>query len=323
MDAEGCMVVGGEVPEAVVEAGYAQPVVQQDPAAAQPQPTMQQAAPVTQQAPQPSAGDASPPPAILAAPSFNAAQKTADLAGKVAMVTGASTGVGLAVVNQFVHSGASVIMVDNNEEALQAAVHSLGGNANMVLPITGDTAHKAAVDFMIQQGVQTFGRLDILVCCAAGIATTPMEQISEQEWGAVLGANLTGPFLCVQAASALMKQSGAGGRIITVASQAAKTLNVFGGVHYHASKAGLLGLTRQSAKELGQFGITVNTVCPGAIDTDDFHQACMGQHLRLNTPLKRLGLADEVANVVSFLASDLAAYVTGASYDVNGGDVMV
>jgi len=198
---------------------------------------------------------------------------------------------------------------------------SLGGNANMVLPITGDTAHKAAVDFMITQGVQTFGRLDILVCCNNVISTTPMEAIAEEEWGHVLGANLTGPFLCMQAAAEHMKPNGTG-RIVHVAAQAAKSLGVFGGVHYHASKAGLLGLTRQGAKELGAFGITVNAVCPGAIDTEDFHEAAVGQHLRLVTPLKRLGQADEVANVVSFLASDLAGYVTGASYDVNGGDSM-
>lgn len=314
MDAEGCTVFGAE--EAVCP-----PAPQQQPSPQeqmQPLPSPQpQAAPVMQ-APQPTA-DASPQ--MLQAPSFNTAQKTADLKGKVAMVTGACAGVGLAVVSQFVNSGASVIMVDSNEEALQAAVLSLGGNANMVLPITGDTAHKAAVDFMIQQGMSTFGRLDILVCTTNDINTSPIEAIAEQEWAQVLNANLTGPFFCIQAAAECMKPNGYG-RIITVASQAAKSLFCFGGVHYHASKAGLLGLTRQSAKELGQYGITVNSVCPGAIDTQDFQAAAVGQHLRLNTPLKRLGQADEVANVVSFLASDLAAYVTGASYDVNGGDTM-
>jgi len=267
------------------------------------------------------APDGSPQPMVIQAPSFNTAQKTADLGGKVAMVTGASAGVGLAVVTQFVNSGASVIMVDSNEDALQAAVLSLGGNANMVLPITGDTAHKAAVDFMIQQGMSTFGRIDILVCTTNDINTTPIEAIAEQEWNRVLSNNLTGPFLCMQAAAECMKPNGYG-RIITVASQAAKSLFCFGGVHFHASKAGLLGLTRQAARELGQYGITVNSVCPGATDTQDFHDACVGQHLRLNTPLKRLGQPDEVANVVSFLASDLAGYVTGSAYDVNGGDTM-
>jgi len=258
----------------------------------------------------------------MQAPSPGQGPRGPELSQRVALVTGASKGVGLAVVRQFVASGATVVMVDSQEDLLQAAVMQLGGNGHQVLPITGDVSHKAAVDFMIQQAINAYGKLDILVCCSDDISLGALEDVDINAWEHSMRSNLTGPFICLQTASGYMKQQGYG-RIVNVAAQASKTLGCFGGVHYHASKAGILGLTRQAAKELGEYGITVNCVCPGAIDTPEFHNAAaQSGHLKLNTPLKRLGTVDEVANVVSFLAGDLAGYVTGASYDVNGGDVM-
>lgn len=240
---------------------------------------------------------------------------------RIAMVTGASRGVGLAVVQKLVEGGAQVLMVDNEEQALQEAVLMLGGYGGAVLPITGDVGHKVAVDFMVGEVVARYGHLDILVCCHNSNFSTPLELVDEEEWNMCINTNLTGTFLCDQAAAEYMKPNGYG-RIVNVTSQAGKTLGCYGGAHYHAAKAGILGFTRQAAKELGPFAVTCNAVCIGAIESPDFHDGIAGQQLRLNTPLKRLGTAEEAASVICFLASESSGYVTGATFDVNGGDVM-
>jgi 3-oxoacyl-[acyl-carrier protein] reductase len=172
---------------------------------------------------------------------------------------------------------------------------------------------------------ERFGRLDILVNNAAAAYSTRFEQISEEEWRRALDVNLTAAFLCIQAAVPAMKSRGYG-RVINLSSTAGKSVSTLGGAHYTASKAGLLGLTRAAAKELGPFGITVNAVCPGLIDTELTREHATPEELAAHArsfPIQRLGTATEVADLICFLASEQAGYITGAALDINGGDLMI
>ena len=170
-----------------------------------------------------------------------------------------------------------------------------------------------------------FGRVDILVNNAAHARSTRFADLSAEEWRAALEVNLTAPFLLIQAVLPAMRAQQYG-RIVNVSSLAGRTVSTLGGAHYTASKAGLLGLTRAAAKELGKFGITVNAVCPGMIDTELTHENATPDELaRLAAgyPVPRLGTALEVADLICFAASESAGYITGAAFDINGGDLMI
>jgi NAD(P)-dependent dehydrogenase (short-subunit alcohol dehydrogenase family) len=160
---------------------------------------------------------------------------------------------------------------------------------------------------------------------AALALSTRFERISEEEWRRAMDVNVTAPFLLVRAVLPGMKAAGFG-RIVNISSTAGKSVSTLGGAHYTASKAGLLGLTRAAAKELGPFGITVNAVCPGLIDTELTREHAspeeLADHAR-SFPVQRLGTAAEVADLICFLASEQAGYITGASLDINGGDLMI
>jgi len=155
--------------------------------------------------------------------------------------------------------------------------------------------------------------------------TTRFEQISAEEWRQALEVNLTAPFLLMQAVVPAMKRQQYG-RIINISSTAGRMVSTLGGAHYTTSKTGLLGLTRAAAKELGKYGITVNAVCPGMIDTELTRESASTQlldQLAQGYPVPRLGTALEVADLICFAASDRAGYITGASLDINGGDLMM
>jgi 3-oxoacyl-[acyl-carrier protein] reductase len=156
-------------------------------------------------------------------------------------------------------------------------------------------------------------------------ATCALPMIPLAEWRRTLDVNLTAVFLCAKAVVPAMTAQGFG-RIVNVSSTAGKSVSTLGGAHYTASKAGVLGLTRAAAKELAPLGITVNAVCPGLIDTEMVRQNVAADRLeayRRSFPIPRLGTAEEVADLIAFLASDQAGYVTGASFDITGGDLMV
>jgi NAD(P)-dependent dehydrogenase (short-subunit alcohol dehydrogenase family) len=248
-----------------------------------------------------------------------------DLSGRAALVTGAARGLGKAAALRLLESGAAVAL--NVRRAEQAA--ALGGDlaafSGRAMVVLGDVADPAAVTAMVGEVVARFGRLDVLVNNAAAAYSTRFEQISEEEWRRALDVNLTAAFLLIRAALPAMKANGYG-RVVNLSSTAGKSVSTLGGAHYTASKAGLLGLTRAAAKELGPYGITVNAICPGLIDTELTREHATPEALAAHArsfPIQRLGTASEVADLVAFLASDAAGYITGASLDINGGDLMI
>jgi NAD(P)-dependent dehydrogenase (short-subunit alcohol dehydrogenase family) len=244
------------------------------------------------------------------------------LAGRVALVTGAARGLGRATAERLLAAGARVAVNVRRPEQAEALVQALGEG---VLTLTGDIAVSATVRAFVAEVLDRFGRLDILVNNAAAAYSTRFERISEEEWRRALDVNLTAAFLCMQAVVPAMKAQGFG-RVINLSSTAGKSVSTLGGAHYTASKAGLLGLTRAAAKELGPFGITVNAVCPGLIDTELTREHATPEDLAAyarSFPIPRLGTAAEVADLICFLASEQAGYITGASLDINGGDLMI
>ena len=189
----------------------------------------------------------------------------------------------------------------------------------------GDISDRQTVQTLVADIVQQFGRLDVLVNNAAIASATRFEQLTEDEWRATIDTNLTGAFFCMQAVVAAMNRQGYG-RIINVSSLAGRSVSTLGGAHYTTSKAGLLGLTRAGAKELGLHGITVNAVCPGLFDTELTHANATEERLnavKQTFPIPRLGKPEEVADLICFLASESAGYITGASFDINGGSLMI
>ena len=160
---------------------------------------------------------------------------------------------------------------------------------------------------------------------AAIASATRIEELTEDEWRATIDTNLTAAFFCIQSVVSVMKSQGYG-RIINVSSLAGRSVSTLGGAHYTASKAGMLGLTRAAAKELGAHGITVNAVCPGLFDTELTHANATQERLDAvsqNFPIARLGKPEEVSDLICFLASEAAGYITGASFDINGGSLMI
>lgn len=180
-------------------------------------------------------------------------------------------------------------------------------------------------DEIVRRTLDRFGRVDILVNNAAMARSTRFPDLTAEEWREALEVNLTAPFLLTKAVLPTMKAQQYG-RIVNVSSSAGRTVSTLGGAHYTASKAGLLGLTRAAAKELGKYGITVNAVCPGMIDTELTHENAspeLLERLAASYPIPRLGTALEVADLICFAASESAGYITGASFDINGGDLMM
>ena len=178
---------------------------------------------------------------------------------------------------------------------------------------------------MVADITERFGRLDILVNNAGIVSPTAFEAIEESEWRRVLDVNVNGVFFCTQAVIPAMKANGYG-RIVNFSSTAGKNVSTVGGASYTTSKAAVLGLSRAAAKELAPYGITVNAVCPGMIDTDMLRVAWSEERIQEyipSIPLNRMGRPAEVAELVCFLASDRAAYITGAALDITGGELMV
>ena len=204
----------------------------------------------------------------------------------------------------------------------EATARELGGK---VLAVPGDLEHDGVAESLVARTLAELGRLDILVNNAALPFTTRFEQITPAEWRRAVEVNLTMPFLITRAALPAMKAQGYG-RIVNISSTAGRMVSTLGGAHYTATKTGLLGLTRAAAKELGRFGITVNAVCPGMIDTELTRESASDTELERiakGYPIPRLGSALEVADLICFAASEAAGYITGAVFDINGGDLMM
>ena len=247
---------------------------------------------------------------------------TRDFAGRVALVTGAARGLGRAAAARLHERGASVAVNVRGEDRAEQAAREIGEG---VLAVPGDVAVAGGPEAMVKQTLDRFGRIDILINNAALPLTTRFERITAEEWRQVMEVNLTAPFLLMQAALPAMKQQHYG-RIVNISSTAGRMVSTLGGAHYTTSKTGLLGLTRAAAKELGLFGITVNAICPGMIDTELTRENAPAElldRLAQGFPVPRLGTSGEVADLVCFVASERAGYITGASLDINGGDLMM
>jgi len=245
-----------------------------------------------------------------------------DFTNRVALVTGAWRGLGRAAAARLIERGASVAVNVRDESRASQLAQALGPRA---LAVPGDINDAGVPADLVRRTLERFSRLDILVNNAALARSTRFDQLAAEEWRLALETNMTAPFLLMKSALPAMQSQGYG-RIINISSSAGRTVSTLGGAHYTASKAGLLGLTRAAAKELGRFGITVNAICPGMIDTELTHEnapADLLQRLCASYPVPRLGKPLEVADLICFVASEEAGYITGASFDINGGDLMM
>ena len=238
---------------------------------------------------------------------------------KAALVTGAARGIGLATAKRFLADGWRVALLDIDGETLSAACAALA-RPNETIAIQCDVADTKGIAVAIKAIDQKFGRLDALINNAGVALFKPILDISYEDWTRVLAVNLTGPFLCTQAAAPLMRVSG-GGAIVNITSISglrASTLRTA----YGTSKAGLAHLTQQQAVELASLGIRVNAVAPGPVDTamaKQVHTPDIRAAYHDAIPLNRYGLEEELAEAIFFLCSDRASYITGQTLAVDGG----
>lgn len=239
-----------------------------------------------------------------------------DLKDKVAIVTGSARGIGLTIAERFAKLGARVVVCDVDETAVEQAT---GRFSTPVLGLKTDVTSSADVAAMVESTQKEFGRIDIVVNNAGITRDTLMIRMDEKDWELVLDINLKGAFLVIKATCRVMMKQRSG-RIVNISSVVGLTGNA-GQSNYSASKAGLIGLTKSAAKELGGRNITVNAVAPGFIETemtrnlpDATREGFMSRVL-----INRLGTPDDVASAVMFLASDEAAYITGQVLTVDGG----
>ncbi len=245
------------------------------------------------------------------------------LEGKVAVVTGAATGIGQAIAIRMASEGASVV-VDyvGRPGAADDTVHQIQAAGGKVLAVEADVSQPDQVTNLIGQAVTQFGRLDIFVNNAGIEYKHPITEFPLDQWNKIIAVNLTGPFLCAQAAANQMIKQGETGRIINISS-VHQDLPMPTNAPYCASKGGLRMLMRTIAVELAPHGITVNNIGPGAIftpiDADVQANPEMEKALMAEIPIGRWGKPEEVANLAAFLASDGAAYITGSTYYIDGG----
>jgi len=257
------------------------------------------------------------------------------LKDKVALVTGSARGIGKAIAIALAREGCDVVINDIQVEPLESVVAEIKKMGRRSISIVADVCHPQQVTKMIDQCVKTFGRIDILVNNAGGGGsmgdpTKPppkvIADVTENHWDAVIGTNLKGTFFCTQAAVKYMKEQ-KNGKIVNISSVAGRTGDLLTSPHYSAAKAGVLGLTRHVAKEVGRYGININTLCPAHIisgpESEKFWQRIRetgkADLILDQIALGRLGETEEVASVVVFLCSDEASFITGATIDVNGG----
>ncbi|MEM6681783.1 MAG: SDR family NAD(P)-dependent oxidoreductase [Pseudomonadota bacterium] len=275
---------------------------------------------------------------------------SADLAGKVIVVTGSGRpkGLGQGILQHFADAGAKCVVSDLGAPQEHMGKEHIGSTGDMddvaadlqargaeVAIIPCDVTDEESCKGLIDGTVAAFGRIDVLVNNAGiGYIMKPLQQVTKDEWLAVLGVNLMGAFLCTKYAAMQMEAQGDGGRIINIASQAAKS----GFPHmapYTASKHGMIGLTRSNAIELGKHGITVNAVCPNHVTTglgakqNEYFSKFFGmtqdeymQNMRNKNPMGRPGLVSDTAAACAFLASEHAQYITGEGLNVSGGEEM-
>ncbi len=238
---------------------------------------------------------------------------------KVALITGAAPGIGLAVARRFLADGFRVALLDIESELLAKSVAALA-SPDATLALTCDVSDASAVALAFAEIERRFGRLDVLVNNAGVAVFSPLMDTSDADWSRVLAVNLTGPFLCTKAAVPLMRHHG-GGAIVNITSISGLRASTLRSA-YGSSKAGLAHLTKQLAVELAELGIRVNGVAQGPVDTamaKAVHSAEIRADYHDAIPLNRYGLEEELAEAVFFLCSDRASYITGQILAVDGG----
>lgn len=241
------------------------------------------------------------------------------LENRVAIITGAASGIGLATAKRFAREGARVVVADIDDKRVAAAVAELGAGAGRALGLRVDVTDRASVDAMVKATRDAFGRIDCLVNNAGITLDARLVKMTADQFDKVIDVNLKGVFHCTQAVADTMILQGAG--VILNASSVVGLYGNFGQTNYAATKAGLIGFTKTWARELGPKGIRVAAVCPGFVATpilDTIPEAVM-QKMVDKVPLGRLGRPDEIASVYAFLASDDASYINGAVIEVSGG----
>jgi 3-oxoacyl-[acyl-carrier protein] reductase len=246
------------------------------------------------------------------------------LAGKIALVTGAQQGIGKAIALAYGREGASVVInyLDNQAAAEEIAsqIRALGQRA---VPLAGDVAQAADIRRMVEAG-ESLGGIDILVNNAGIFPRVEFLDMTEAQWDEVLNVNLKGTFLCTQAVAQKLVERGRPGAVINLASSAAFRSSPRG-VHYVASKAGIVGVTRATALELAPYRVRVNAIAPGTTDTAQPRYGMSEEELQAagrQVPLGRMGTPEDVADLAVFLASDEARHITGQTIHVNGGQYL-
>lgn len=245
------------------------------------------------------------------------------LDGQVAIVTGASRGIGKAVAIALARVGAKVVInYAGNAQAAEEVRKTIVNDGGQAITFQADVADSAAVDAMVKAAVDTYGKIDILVNNAGITRDALLMRMKDEDWDAVINTNLKGIFYCTKAVSKLMMKQRSG-KIINMTSVVGIMGNA-GQANYAAAKAGVIGFTKSMARELAARGITVNAIAPGFIATDMTHGLTeqVKADLATKIPLNRLGAAEDVAAAVVFLASDSANYITGQTLNVDGGMVM-
>ncbi|MHA2041149.1 MAG: SDR family NAD(P)-dependent oxidoreductase [Candidatus Thorarchaeota archaeon] len=255
-----------------------------------------------------------------------------EFAEKVAIVTGAARGIGATTAWAFAERGATSIIVDINGEGAEKVAADIQAKGLKAMAFTVDVSKKLEVDVMVEELFNKFGRIDILVNNAfvsggyALVTETPQET-----WDKVIAVNLTGAFHCAQAVAKKMIPQKSG-KIINISSGAGVTGSLSSGVQYPASKAGMIGLTKGLAGDLAPFGINVNCITPGLIQTwtpeeiesreGGWTQEKVDAYIRVEVPLKRVGKPEDIAETIVFLASDAASFIVGEVINVDGGGML-
>lgn len=240
------------------------------------------------------------------------------MSGKVALVTGAGGGIGGAVARRFAGLGMRLALADVRREGLEANLHGLSGAG--ALAWTGDLAIEPDVRELFRQVLDRYGRLDVLVNAAGALRLTSFEEIAKTEWDQVMEANVGSAFLCCREACGPMRKQRSGA-IVNFSSLAAQVGGLVAGAHYAAGKAAVTSLTRSVAKYLAPHGVRCNAVAPSGVETDMLRQFSDAQReISLRAiPLGRFGTAEEIAELVLWLASPAADYITGQTIQINGG----